>query len=105
MIVENYIFNYVQDGKPNSTALDVSSVPLSTTPGGKGSENLPNQANSGNVEVMPGQNQQPIVEGEGRGKKKIQFQGKGRGIGIVPKGRGSTAPGWTGAGFDVDGRS
>lgn len=54
---------------------------------------------------MNGQNQQPTLEGEGRGKKKIHFQGRGRGVGAVPKGRGSATPGWTGAGFDVDGRS
>ncbi|CAA0835542.1 Unknown protein [Striga hermonthica] len=45
----------------------------------------------------------PLVsnDGEGRGKKKSSIQGRVKGIGAVPKGRG---PGWTGAGFDVDGR-
>ncbi|CAH8279305.1 unnamed protein product [Arabidopsis lyrata] len=41
------------------------------------------------------------AEGESKAKKKPQNQGKGRGIGIMNKGRG----GWTGAGFDVDGRT
>lgn len=48
-----------------------------------------------------GQNQQPHVDGEGRKKKNV-VQGRGRVV-AVPKGRGQ--PGWTGAGFDVDGRS
>ena len=51
-----------------------------------------------------GHNQQPPNEGEGRGKKKVNVQLKGKGIGAVPKGR-SSGPGWTGAGFDVDGRT
>ncbi|XP_050225454.1 uncharacterized protein LOC126674946 [Mercurialis annua] len=92
------------DGQLNSTTIDVSSVPLSTEPSSKGPESIPNQANGGNVQSTAGQNQS-ILEGEGRGKKKIHFQGRGRGIGAVPKGRGSTASGWTGSGFDVDGRS
>jgi hypothetical protein len=54
---------------------------------------------------MNEQNQQPNVEVEGRGKKKVHFQGRGRRIGAVPKGRGFSQPGWTVAGFDVDGRS
>ncbi|CAN7066315.1 unnamed protein product, partial [Brassica rapa subsp. trilocularis] len=41
------------------------------------------------------------AEGESKSRKKPQFQGRGRGIGIMNKGRG----GWTGAGFDVDGRT
>lgn len=84
----------------NNTAIDASSIPLTAAPG-----NVPNQANNGNMQVMNGQNQQPNLDGEGKVKKKVQFQGRGRGIGVVPKGRGSATPGWTGAGFDVDGRS
>ncbi|XP_024981039.1 uncharacterized protein LOC112517893 [Cynara cardunculus var. scolymus] len=48
-------------------------------------------------------NQKTVGDVEGRGKKKSAMQGRGKGIGAVPKSRGSTA-GWTGAGFDVDGR-
>ncbi|CAH8392770.1 unnamed protein product [Eruca vesicaria subsp. sativa] len=49
------------------------------------------------------QGQRPsTAEGESKARKKPQFQGRGRGIGITnSKGRG----GWTGAGFDVDGRT
>ncbi|KAJ9139949.1 hypothetical protein P3X46_030640 [Hevea brasiliensis] len=94
----------LHDMKSNSAAVDAS-IPLSTAPGDRVPEHILNQANSGNVPIINKQNQQPILEGEGRGKRKIQFQGRGRGVGAVPKGRGSTTPGWTGAGFDVDGRS
>jgi len=45
---------------------------------------------------------QPPSE-EGRNKKKVNYQ-RGKGIGAVPKTRSST-PDWTGAGFDVDGRT
>lgn len=62
-------------------------------------------ANHGNAPGSDGHNQQPSAEGEGRGKKKIMVQGRGKGIGAVPKGRGPTTTGWTGAGFDVDGRT
>ncbi|KAF5480333.1 hypothetical protein F2P56_001093 [Juglans regia] len=79
-------------GPPQNSAVANAAVPQTTEPGA-----------GGNVAVSNGQNQQPSVEGEGRGKKKTQFQGRGKGIGAVPKGRGPPAPGWTGAGFDVDG--
>lgn len=51
-----------------------------------------------------GPNQQHPNEGEGKNKRKVNFQLKGKGIGAVVKGR-SSGPGWTGAGFDVDGRT
>ncbi|ONK72690.1 uncharacterized protein A4U43_C04F22070, partial [Asparagus officinalis] len=41
---------------------------------------------------------------EAREKKRMLNIGRGKGNnGIVPKGRGSKGPGWTGAGFDMDG--
>ncbi|KAL4595298.1 hypothetical protein ACB092_12G081900 [Castanea dentata] len=92
-------------GPPQNTTVTNDSVSQSTEPVAGVTANVPNQGNGGNVTVMNGQNQQPSTEGEGRGRKKIQFQGRGKGIGAVPKGRGSPAPGWTGAGFDVDGRT
>ncbi|KAH7557541.1 hypothetical protein ACOSP7_027346 [Xanthoceras sorbifolium] len=100
-----------RDGKPMgpakiSTAPDASSVPPAAEPGAGVAQNASsNQGNDGNVPGINGHNQQPNVEGEVRAKKKIQFHGRGKGVGAVPKGRGSTAPGWTGAGFDVDGRA
>ncbi|RVW26988.1 hypothetical protein CK203_105618 [Vitis vinifera] len=99
-----------EDGKllpqpQSSTVPDASSAPLIVDPAGGAGENVANQGNGGNVPATNGHNQQPNVEGEGRGKKKSFIQGRGRGIGAVPKGRGSSAPGWTGAGFDVDGRT
>lgn len=84
---------------------DASSAPPSIEPNPAAGENVPNKGNSGNTPVMNGLNQQPSVEGEGKVKKKSQFQGRGRGIGAVPKGRGTPGAGWTGAGFDVDGRT
>ncbi|XP_059450609.1 uncharacterized protein LOC132181419 isoform X2 [Corylus avellana] len=97
------------DGKavepPQNTTATNASVPRTTEPGAGVAANIPSEGRSGNVPVTNGQNQQLSVEGEGRGRKKSQFQGRGKGIGAVPKGRGSPAPGWTGAGFDVDGRT
>jgi hypothetical protein len=58
--------------------------------------------NHGNEEGGKEHGQRPATaEGESKAKKKPQNQGRGRGIGIMNKGRG----GWTGAGFDVDGRN
>ena len=82
----------------------VTTPESSQVPGGVAG-NVPNQGNGGNVPVMNGDNQQPLVEGEGRGKKKSHYHGRGKGLGAVPKGRGPPAPGWTGSGFDVDGRN
>ncbi|PON88070.1 RAB6-interacting golgin [Trema orientale] len=99
-------YDGVSTGPPQTTvATDASSATNSTEPGGRVSKNIPNEGNGGNVPAVNGLNQQASVEGEGRAKKKSQFQGRGRGLGAVPKGRGSPAPGWTGAGFDVDGRT
>ncbi|GMY07050.1 Collagen alpha-1(III) chain like [Fagus crenata] len=90
-------------GPPQNTT--VTNASQTTEPVAGVTANVPNHGSGGNVPVMNGKNQQPSVEGEGREKKKIQFQGRGKGIGAVPKGRGSPAAGWTGAGFDVDGRT
>ncbi|XP_052186608.1 uncharacterized protein LOC127797608 [Diospyros lotus] len=98
----------LNDGKPTGPAqssqpLDASSVPspLPPTP----AEIVATEENGGSAPVSNSHNQQSSVEGEGRGRKKIQIQGKTKGIGAVPKGRGPSGPGWTGAGFDVDGRA
>ncbi|XVF12403.1 hypothetical protein REPUB_Repub08aG0115100 [Reevesia pubescens] len=85
--------------------IDASSVPQTTEPASTVSENVPNQGIIGNVPAMNGQNQLPTNDGEVKGNKKSHFKGRGKGIGAVPKGRGSAAPGWTGAGFDVDART
>ncbi|CAN4085233.1 unnamed protein product [Withania somnifera] len=83
---------------PSSMTQDVSLV--------QGTQESPNGSSEitlreGNAAAEKGQNQQP----EARGKKKINTHGSGKGIGIIPKSRGSAPPGWTGAGFDLDGRS
>ncbi|XP_004308128.1 PREDICTED: uncharacterized protein LOC101306179 [Fragaria vesca subsp. vesca] len=92
------------DGNSMGLAQSVTTPDSSQVPGGV-ADNMPNQGNAGNVPVMNGNNQQAPVEGEGRGKKKSQYHGRGKGLGAVPKGRGPPAPGWTGSGFDVDGRN
>ncbi|KAA8539857.1 hypothetical protein F0562_026549 [Nyssa sinensis] len=89
----------------SSPAVDASSVPSTLERTGGVAENISNQGCDGNVPVMNGPNQQPSFEGQGRGEKKNLIQGRGKGIGAIPKGRGSTTPGWTGAGFDVDSRN
>lgn len=87
----------------NSPIPDASSKPC-TTETTAGVANNP--LNQENVSVINGQNHQnPSIDGEGRGKKRSLIQGRGRGIGAFPKGRGPPAGGWTGAGFDVDGRN
>jgi chromosome segregation ATPase len=66
-----------------------------------------NELNQENAKLANGQSQQPNnSEVVGKlGKKKIMIQNKVKGIGTIPKGRGSSAPGWTGAGFDVEART
>lgn len=86
----------------SSTTPDVSLASHKTEPAAGVPDNISIQGNGGNIQVVNGHNQQPSIEGDGRGKKKSLIQGRGKGIGAVPKGRG---PGWTGAGFDVDGRT
>lgn len=89
-----------------STAQDSTSVSPGMEPGGGITQIASSkQGNGGNAPITSGNNQQATVEGEGSEKKKTHFPGRGKGVGAEPKGRGSTAPGWTGTGFDVDGRA
>lgn len=91
--------------KINTDKVATSVTPVAEPSAGVTANAPSDQGNSGNTPVMNGHNQQPAAEGEVRVKKKTQFHGRGKGVGAVPKGRGATASGWTGAGFDVDGRS
>ncbi|XP_057423188.1 uncharacterized protein LOC130717094 [Lotus japonicus] len=96
--------NISQDGRSGSPAQDSttgdgSSVPKARESSGGSAETVPNQSNDQKVAATD----RPSEGGDGRSKKKVNFQSKGKGIGAVPKGRAST--GWTGAGFDVDGRT
>lgn len=102
------------------TSVPIDAIPLGHSPSnrtqdaalGTGSGQVANgstgqissQGNAGHAPITDG-NLELSPDNEGRGKKKTVLQGRGKGIGAVPKGRGSAAPGWTGAGFDVDGRS
>ncbi|KAL9266566.1 hypothetical protein AKJ16_DCAP22926 [Drosera capensis] len=96
-------------GRPSSAAITdgnmVRPVMAGTSSATSMMESLPNQGDNANVPTNNGHNQQLSADGEGRGKKKSLLQGRGKGIGALPKGRGPSAPGWTGAGFDVDGRN
>ncbi|PHU22930.1 hypothetical protein BC332_08037 [Capsicum chinense] len=86
---------------PSSTTRDVCSVQGTQEPSNGSSETTLKEENARNAAAENGKNEKP----EARAKKKINAQGRGKGIGIIPKSRGSAPPGWTGAGFDVDGRS
>ncbi|KZV24657.1 hypothetical protein F511_15036 [Dorcoceras hygrometricum] len=81
-----------------------SAVPSTSEPISGSTGSISNKVYAGNSAVN-GQSQQPYRDVEGRGKKKGIVQGRVRGIGAVPKGRDPAAPGWTGAGFDVDGQA
>ncbi|KAL4339245.1 hypothetical protein GQ457_08G036050 [Hibiscus cannabinus] len=85
--------------------IDSSLVPQATNPGSTVSYNAPNLGNDGNVPAVKTQNQLATNDGELKGKKKSHYHGRGKGIGAMAKCRGSTAPGWTGSGFDVDSRT
>ncbi|EOA13892.1 hypothetical protein CARUB_v10027001mg [Capsella rubella] len=81
-----------------------SVVESSPAPNGNQTQTHPEKQenNQGKEEGGREHGQRPATaEGESKTKKKPQNQGRGRGIGIMNKGRG----GWTGAGFDVDGRN
>lgn len=86
-----------------SITQDCSTVPRTSAPASGAAENTIKDGCAGNSPIKD-QNQQLSIDTEGRGKKKSSIHGKVRGIGAVPKGRGHAATGWTGAGFDVDGR-
>ncbi|XAR71761.1 hypothetical protein NMG60_11018170 [Bertholletia excelsa] len=96
------------DAKPMALAQNTLLLEASTVPGTlpqSGTESVANQGSGANASNLNSNNQQPPAESDGRGKKKNMIHGRGKGIGAVPKGRGSPGPGWTGAGFDVDGRN
>lgn len=90
-----------------SVSTITNSLPTNASPARSALEAKGVAPNEGVAATSQSQNQsQPApAEGEGRGKKKILLHGRGKGIGALPKGRGPAASGWTGAGFDVDGRS
>ncbi|XP_047168534.1 uncharacterized protein LOC124837263 [Vigna umbellata] len=101
--------NLYHDGRSAASSQDSTPQHGSSVPNAKESnegstESVSNQSNGQKAAARNGPNQQPHNEGEGRSKKKVNLPSKGKGIGVVTKGRSST-PGWTGAGFDVDGRT
>lgn len=66
---------------------------------GKVPENALAGGNNSGQPASDAQSQRPA---EVREKKRTQNLGRGKGNMILPKGRGASGPGWTGAGFDVD---
>ncbi|XP_010442691.1 PREDICTED: uncharacterized protein LOC104725690 [Camelina sativa] len=96
---------------PNRSSTSVQQVQepetksvVDSSPAPSGNQTHPEKPenNQGKEEGGKEHGQRPATaEGESKSKKKPQNQGRGRGIGIMNKGRG----GWTGAGFDVDGRT
>ncbi|KAL5727779.1 aci13 [Ranunculus cassubicifolius] len=80
----------VQDVAPVQTSVPAQAATTETA----NKNQVPAPAANG----LPSQ-QQASSEGA---KKKLFNPGRGKGLGFAPKGKG---PGWTGAGFDVDGRS
>ncbi|XP_075483886.1 uncharacterized protein LOC142524044 [Primulina tabacum] len=95
-----YVSHDVDQTPAQINTTQVGSAVPSTSEPISGSARSTYAANS----LVNGQNLQPPSDVEGRGKKKGNVQGRVRGIGALPKGRGPAAAGWTGAGFDVDGR-
>ncbi|KAL0317721.1 UNVERIFIED_CONTAM: hypothetical protein Sangu_2186400 [Sesamum angustifolium] len=88
-----------------STTQDSSVVPSTPEPASGTVGSIVTEDNARNSPVK-GQNQHPSTDGDRSGKKKnsTYIHGKVRGTGAVSKVRAPLAPGWTGAGFDVDGR-
>ncbi|KAL6581440.1 aci13 [Orobanche minor] len=78
----------------------IPAIPTQDSSTVRTSEPTETTISEGNSTAINGQNPQASSDGEGRGKKKNSIQGRAKGIG-ASKGRG---PGWTGSGFDVDGR-
>lgn len=62
-------------------------------------ENTLTRGNNNGQSSSDGRNQRPV---EVKEKKRIPNLGRGKGSMILPKVRGPSDPGWTGAGFDVD---
>ncbi|XP_057774449.1 uncharacterized protein LOC130993541 [Salvia miltiorrhiza] len=90
---------------PQGSTVEVSSAAPSTSGPPTGAIGIISTEVKTENSAITEQTRQPSSDSEGRGKKKSSNQGRVRGIGAVPKGRGHAAPGWTGAGFDVDGRA
>ncbi|CAH9059585.1 unnamed protein product [Cuscuta epithymum] len=94
-------------GTPQINATqDASVIPNTLESSIASSANAPKEGSSANPTSVNihNQQQQSSTESEGRSAKKTNVHGRGRGIGAVLK-KTSATPGWTGAGFDVDGRN
>ncbi|RWR89430.1 putative RAFL24-31-B07 [Cinnamomum micranthum f. kanehirae] len=97
----------VQPAQSSTVVPSTASTPHPAESAGHRPENLLSSGNDRDATPpLNGQEQLPHIDGEGRGKKRSSNVGRGgRGIMILGKGRGTPGTGWTGAGFDVDGRA
>ena len=96
---------FIQDGKSMQQSNITAPQPAihqASEQAPRAPENADSPGNN-STEVASDSQRRPV---EVREKKRTLNQGRGKGNNdIVPKSRGSTGPGWTGAGFDVDGRT
>ncbi|KAG9452118.1 hypothetical protein H6P81_005022 [Aristolochia fimbriata] len=99
-----------QGGKLSSEAKSSSGAPndgAQSHLGEKSSQKLDSVQNHGNVgndSMANGRSPSMLTNDEERGKKRTLNLGRGKGN-VGPKGRGLPGSGWTGAGFDMDGRT
>lgn len=98
-----YLFLY-QDGK-SLQQTNITAAQPSTHQQSEQTPRAPENPNSAGNNIIESASNGQQRFNEAREKKRMSNLGRGKGNGIVPKGRGSTGPGWTGAGFDVDGRA
>ncbi|XP_038979315.1 uncharacterized protein LOC103697091 [Phoenix dactylifera] len=87
----------VQQTDINVTASQPAQLQLSESSGDVPENTLTGGNNSGRS-ASDGRSQRSV---EVREKKRIPNLGSGKGSMVLPKGRGPSGPGWTGAGFDV----
>lgn len=97
----------MQPAQSSAAVPSTASDPHPAESAGHGPKNLLSSGNDCDATPpLNGQEQLPHFDGEGRGKKSSSNVGRGgRGIMVLGKGRGTPGTGWTGAGFDVDGRA
>uniref|UniRef100_A0A0E0M658 RAB6-interacting golgin n=1 Tax=Oryza punctata TaxID=4537 RepID=A0A0E0M658_ORYPU len=85
-----------------STAQHATTSSVPQQPAAQNPQNAPSPANNANPDSSGLAQQQRPADAER--KRRPSQTGRGRGgVMILPKGRGSSGSGWTGAGFDVDG--
>lgn len=77
----------------------LNSIPQQPT-----AQNLADVTGRQNIATEPASVEQQPIPAEAEKRPSNSARGRG-GVMILPKGRGSSGSGWTGAGFDVDSRT